>query len=263
MNRAFRLAYDGRAFHGFQRQPDVPTVENAVFKALRDLGICADSPDRYSAAGRTDAGASAVAQTITFDCPEWCTPHTLNAELPGAIRAWAAADVPKDFHATHDATVREYTYHCYAPTADATRAEEAAAELSGEHDFHNLTTDTTGTTRDLALATELDRDYLVLTATASGFPRGLVRRLASLIRAIATGTAPVSKATRVLDSEPVTGAEGIPVAPAYPLVLTGVEYDIEFTPHPRARTDTLDRFDDRRVEHTTIARVAETITAAL
>ena len=37
--RAFRIAYDGRPFHGFQRQPSVPTVEDRLFDALDSLDV--------------------------------------------------------------------------------------------------------------------------------------------------------------------------------------------------------------------------------
>ena len=37
--RAFRLAYDGTPYYGFQRQPDLPTVEDAVFDALEALEV--------------------------------------------------------------------------------------------------------------------------------------------------------------------------------------------------------------------------------
>jgi len=40
--RAYRVAYDGRPYHGFQRQPDVPTVEGELLGALRRLGVCDD-----------------------------------------------------------------------------------------------------------------------------------------------------------------------------------------------------------------------------
>jgi len=187
--RAFRLAYDGAPFHGFQRQPDVPTVEDALFSALRELGIPEDEPAAYSAAGRTDAGVSAAAQTVTFECPGWCDPAALNSELPDSIRAWASADVT-DFHATYDAREREYVYFLAAPDFDDTGAFEAATRLSGEHDFHNLTPDETGTVRDVSIDLERDGAFLVVAVRAGGFPRQLVRRLLSLLRAVASGAAP-------------------------------------------------------------------------
>jgi len=42
--RAFRVAYDGTGYHGFQRQPDVPTVEDTIFDALRALEVLALTP---------------------------------------------------------------------------------------------------------------------------------------------------------------------------------------------------------------------------
>jgi hypothetical protein len=56
--RAFRLAYDGSGYRGFQRQPHGETVEDELFAALRELGVAFEggSPVGYAAAGRTDAG---------------------------------------------------------------------------------------------------------------------------------------------------------------------------------------------------------------
>ena len=82
MKQAFRLAYDGRHFHGFQRQLHVPTIETSLFQSLANLGLCNDVPIDYSAAGRTDSGVSAIAQTVSFDAPSWCTPSVINSKLP-------------------------------------------------------------------------------------------------------------------------------------------------------------------------------------
>ncbi len=256
------MAYDGRPFYGFQRQPDVPTVEDAIFDALRDLGILdadADKPEGYAAAGRTDAGVSAVAQTVAFECPDWCRPRALNGELPAGVRAWAAADAPPEFHATHDAWEREYTYHLYAPDTDDSRARDALAALSGRHDFHNLTPDDSGTVRDLSGDLRRDGDFLVVTVRADGFPRELVRRVVSLVRAVGTGDAPVSKIDRVLGPEVVDGREGVPTAPGYPLVLTGVDYALDFAVDDEAAASARAVFVERRVEWATRARVADTI----
>ncbi|MFC6736077.1 tRNA pseudouridine(38-40) synthase TruA, partial [Halolamina salina] len=50
--RAFRLAYDGREFYGFQRQPNVPTVEGRLLATLAEAGIVDDgeTPPGYAAA---------------------------------------------------------------------------------------------------------------------------------------------------------------------------------------------------------------------
>mgnify|MGYP000521895730 CR=1 FL=1 len=260
--RAFRIAYSGAPFHGFQRQPDVPTVEDALFDALRELGICDDEPANYSAAGRTDAGVSAAAQTVTFDCPEWCDSAALNSELPGSIRAWASADVT-DFHATHDATEREYVYVLTAEGLDEGRAGVVADRLSGEHDFHNLTPDESGTVRDVDVRIDRDGAYLLVTTLAGGFPRQLVRRLVSLLRSVASDAAPLGKVDRVLGAERVDGPEGVPPAPAHPLYLSDVDYDVTFSVSPRAATDAEGRFGRQRTEHAVRSRVAGAIASAV
>ncbi|NUC74505.1 tRNA pseudouridine(38-40) synthase TruA [Haloterrigena sp. SYSU A558-1] len=284
--RAFRIAYDGTGYHGFQRQPDVPTVEDAIFDALRDLGVLAadaDRPDGYAAAGRTDAGVSALAQTVALEAPDWLTPRAVNGELPADIRAWAAADPSPEFHATHRAERREYVYHLHAPAADSRRRDRAAPAsdraggrgslsqdavdddrfraaceaLSGSHDFHNLTPDDRNTERSPTLEATRDGDFLVVTVTAGGFARELVRRLVSLARAVGTGDAPLEKIDRAFDPEPLPGHEGVAPAPPEPLVLTAVDYpDLAFEIDETAAASAREIFRERRIERRTRARVA-------
>jgi tRNA pseudouridine38-40 synthase len=265
--RAFRVAYDGRPYHGFQRQPDVPTVEDAILDALRTLDVIekrADTPPGYAAAGRTDAGVSAVAQTVAFASPSWLTPAAFNSALPAAVRAWAHAEPPEDFHATHHASARTYTYHLHAPTASLERARTAADRLAGEHDVHNLTPDTDNTVRTLDASVAADGPFLVVRFTAGGFCRQLVRRLVTVLESVAVGDASVEWIDRVLGPESLTGPEGIPPAPAYPLVLTDVAYpDLAFSIDAEAAESAREVFDQRAVERRTGARVADSIAHAL
>ena len=272
--RAFRVAYDGRPYHGFQRQPDVPTVEGTLFDALCELGAFkgdggsrdesgSGKPPGYAAAGRTDAGASALAQTVAFDAPDWLSPAALNSRLPGDVRAWAAADAPSDFHATHDAARRAYVYFLYAPEADVNddHARAALARLAGDdgeaRDYHNLTPDESGTVRDLSGSLERDGDFLGVRVEAGGFARQLVRRLVSLVRAVGRGDAPLSKADRVLGAAPIDGPEGVPPAPPTPLVLVDVSYPgLSFSVDPAAAESAREAFDERRVAGLVTARVA-------
>lgn len=263
--RAFRVAYDGQDYWGFQRQPDVETIEGELFEALCALGVLeehARKPAGYAAAGRTDRGVSALAQTVGFRCPEWCVPRALNAELPGPIRAWASADVPPDFHATHDAEVREYTYHLHAPEADVERLRAALDALSGTHDFRELTPDERNTTRTLDTSLESDAgdSFVVLRVRAGGFSKQLVRRLVALVRSAATGERPLAHVERVLAGERLDGGAGVGPAPAAPLALTAVAYPgIEFALDRAAAASAREVFERRRVTHATRARVASTV----
>ncbi|SDY57282.1 tRNA pseudouridine(38-40) synthase TruA [Halopenitus persicus] len=304
--RAFRIAYDGRPFSGFQRQPDVPTVEDVLFDALDALDVAdlprdpsggRPRPPGYAAAGRTDAGVSAAAQTITLNAPDWLTPRAFNGQLPKQVRVWAAADVPEDFHATHDATRRTYRYHLYAPRdagspadgrtdagvesglpaaaplVDDDRVRTALARLAGEHDFHNLTPDERGTVRTIETGVDRDADLLVIEVSAGGFPREFVRRLVTLVRAIGTGDAPLSRIDRLLAAEPASGPDGVGPAPPTPLVLWDVDYvpsdapdtvdrtgqSLQFDPDPEAVASACVAFGE---EHTS-ARHAAAATDAL
>lgn len=262
--RAFRVAYDGRPFHGFQRQPDVPTVEGRIFDAVGKLGVADGKPEGYAAAGRTDAGVSAVAQTVAFECPDWLTPAALNSELPASVRAWASAEAPSGFHATHDAAFREYVYYLYAPEADRSLAADALDRLRGENDFHNLTADDENTVRELKGEVHREGEYLVFRFRAGGFVREMVRRVVSLVGAVATGDAPVEKVERVLGPNPVEGPEGVPPAPAYPLVLADVRYPmLEFSVDEEAAASAREVFEALREERVTGARVASEITTRM
>ncbi|ELZ29708.1 tRNA pseudouridine synthase A [Halosimplex carlsbadense 2-9-1] len=268
--RAYRLAYDGRPFHGFQRQPDVPTVEDAVFDALRDLGVLADDadkPDGYAAAGRTDAGVSARAQTIAFAAPAWLTPRAFNSELPASVRAWASADVESEFHATHDAESRTYRYQLSAPrdgAIDPDLVRDALDRLSGEHDFHNLTPDEEGTVRDLSTAVERDGDFLVVELSAGGFVRQLVRRVVGLAVEVGRGESELSKVDRVFGDAVVEGPEGVAPAPPYPLVLWDVAYPgVSVSVDDDAAESAREVFGERSVALSTRGRVAGAIRDSL
>lgn len=260
--RAYRVAYDGRSYFGFQRQPDVPTVEGTLLDGLRALGVVdrgEDTPPGYAAAGRTDRGVSAVRQTVAFDAPNWLTPRAFSSELPGGVRVWAAAEVDDEFHATHDAARRTYRYHLHAPTADPDRAREAAAALSGDHDFHNLTSDPRGprTRRDLSVVVDAaDDDCLTLTVAAGGFPREFVRRLATVVRGVAVGETGLDRVEEVLGDDHLSGPRGVAPAPPDPLVLADVTYPgVEFEADPVAVEPLREVFHDRRVTALSRARV--------
>jgi len=260
--RAYRIAYDGRAYRGFQRQPDVPTVEDALLEALRALDVCAgETPPGYAAASRTDARVSALAQTVAFDAPDWLSPAALNGRLPDDVRAWAYAPVSPEFHATHDAVSRAYVYHLYAPETPADRVRDRLGALAGEHDFHNLTPDETGTVRELSVGLERSGEFLLCRFRAGGFPRQLVRRAVGLLERALTEPALIERA---LSPTELAGPEGIGPARPEPLVLAEVRYrSPSFSIDDEAAERARELFEQRRIERATGAKVAATLAAGL
>ena len=125
---AVKLAYRGAGFHGFQRQPGLPTVENAILEALGSRG-CLDpsSPQKhmYSAAGRTDRNAHALGQTISFitSCSGPEAVKAINEHLYPRIAAWAFRENPHgEFKAREWCLARIYGFLLDIPVPTGCRA---------------------------------------------------------------------------------------------------------------------------------------------
>lgn len=108
---ALGLEYDGRAFHGWQRQKDLPSVQAALENALTQI---ADHPIGVFCAGRTDTGVHASAQVAHFDTSA-CRPLSawvrgVNALLPPSVAIHWAKEVDEQFHARYSAYRRRYRY---------------------------------------------------------------------------------------------------------------------------------------------------------
>jgi len=111
---ALAVQYAGGDFCGWQRQPDVPTVQGTLEQAASKL---ADEPITLQVAGRTDAGVHAIGQISSFSSSR--APETrnwqrgLNALTPKSIHVSWVHVVPTEFHPRYDASSRRYTYVFY------------------------------------------------------------------------------------------------------------------------------------------------------
>ena len=196
MRRFIQLSYDGSPFCGWQVQPNVPSVQAEMERAL---SIVFGEPVTVVGAGRTDTGVNARHYIAHFDVSAWPDEEAvrllrkLNAILPPAIVAEAFYAVADDAHARFDAVSRTYRYYIHTAKDpfirhscrcwydfDVEAMNRAAEPLLGKHDFSSFEKTGGDNKTSLCTVTEahweaVDDTHLVFTITADRFLRNMVR----------------------------------------------------------------------------------------
>ncbi len=110
-NIRLTLEYDGSGFCGWQIQPSARTAQGVLEGALGELLGC---QHRVVAASRTDSGAHARGQVVSFhtrsQLPATRILMALNAILPEDVVVREACDAALEFNARRSAKSRRYTY---------------------------------------------------------------------------------------------------------------------------------------------------------
>ena len=262
------VTYDGTDFHGFQVQASVPTIQGTLEAALDRF---CERTTRLAGAGRTDTGVHASGQVVAVKVAWRHSLEQLqnawNVHLPPSIVVRGLTDVPAGFHPRFSAQRRTYRYYVveddcttvgrspltdrfalYVPQPLALEAMQAATEvLVGEHDFATFGHPTQGknTVRHVfaaewqtvtdsldPLAHFLPR-RIVLTISANGFLRNMVRNLVGSCLAVGRGEWTVE---RVADALAARDRKlSAPPAPPQGLVLEQVLYPEQFDPWSSVR----------------------------
>ncbi|MGQ0633779.1 MAG: tRNA pseudouridine(38-40) synthase TruA [Planctomycetaceae bacterium] len=171
-NIRLTIAYVGTRYCGWQVQPNGPTVQAAVERAV--LEVTGEASPVYSA-GRTDSGVHALGQVANFQTtcaiPARNLRPALQTRLPDDIVVLDAVEAPLEFHATFSAKRKQYRYLIdNSPVAlpftrefawqirrplDAQAMADAAASLVGTHDFRSFETDWPNKATSVRTVTEL------------------------------------------------------------------------------------------------------------
>ncbi len=105
------LAYKGTKYNGWQRQPNAPSVQQAIEEALATiLGTAIE----VTGCGRTDTGVHASQYFLHFDFEGDFPKEFLrrfNKLLPPDVAIRSVFEVAPDAHARFDAVRRSYEYH--------------------------------------------------------------------------------------------------------------------------------------------------------
>lgn len=240
------VAYDGTNYHGWQYQPESPTIEGELNKHLSELF---KEEITVIGASRTDSGVHALCNIAVFDTnariPAERVAYALNQRLPEDIRIRKSEEVAADFHPRKQATRKTYEYKIlneeflnpverlyahftYVPL-DEKKMQEAARYLIGEHDFQSFcaagsTAETTIRTID-DITVERNGSMISIKVTGNGFLYNMVRIIAGTLMEVGKGRFAPQQVKVILEAKDRTKAG--PTAPAKGLMLYSYQFENE------------------------------------
>lgn len=235
------LAYNGKAYHGWQYQPNAITVQEVLEKALSTL---LSEKISIVGAGRTDSGVHASHMCAHFDFSKNLVKNDLlfklNSFLPQDIAVYDLYKVNEKAHARFDAISRTYNYsisttkdvfnydYSYAMslTLDQEQMNKACTILLNYTDFQcfsksNTDVKTYNCNVMQALWKQQDQ-LLIFTITADRFLRNMVRAIVGTMIEIGLHKIELEDLHKIIESKDRSKA-GFSV-PAQGLFLTHIEY---------------------------------------
>lgn len=241
MRYFIQFSYFGKAYHGWQKQPNAITVQQVLEQGLSML---LRSQISVMGAGRTDTGVHAKEMYAHFDYDEITNivdlAHRLNNYLPDDIAVKSIFKVQPETHARFDALERTYEYWIvqkknpfYSDAAyfvwsslDITAMNVAATILMEFEDFECFSKSNTDVRTYLCkikkAVWQVKEDKLVFTITADRFLRNMVRAIVGTLLEVGLGKIKPEAISAIIKSKD-RGKAGTSV-PAKALYLTKVLY---------------------------------------
>lgn len=213
MRRIFlKVAYDGTAYCGFQFQPEVPTVEGELCKAIT---VLTGEETPVIGASRTDAGVHAMGNVAVFDTESAIPPErfapALNTRLPDDVRIISSKEVPLSWHPRKQECEKTYEYHIdnsrtgdplkrlytmhFPRRISIEKMREGAAFLTGEHDFTSFANPSSQILRNGGSAVRNIKEIeiegepggeITVTVRGNGFLYNMVRIIAGTLLDVGT-----------------------------------------------------------------------------
>jgi len=241
----FHIAYQGTCYRGWQRQPNVRSVQAVIEDCLAN--VLHRPQMTIVGCGRTDAEVHASQFYFHTDLGDMDTNHlqfVLNKQLPKDISILDILRTADKSHARFDAKSRRYDYfistlkhpllHSLCSYYDCTeidikKMQQAAALIGQYEDFaafckqpkkHNTTICHIASSR---LLIDKSKQLIRYQIVANRFLRGMIRILVQKILEVGQGTYSLAELQKAFETN-----QRLPsLKPAYPqgLYLSAVEYD--------------------------------------
>lgn len=238
------IEYDGSPFSGWQRQDDVPSVQQAIEEAIQAFSheaVC------VYGGGRTDRGVHARGQVAHVDLSRPWRVGTIRDALNAYLREvpiviHEATEVDASFDARRSATGRSYCYRILnrrAPAAldrmrawhvpkpmDAAAMHTAAQNLLGQHDFTTFRSSECQALSPVKTLRRLDvirqGEDVFVWAEARSFLHKQVRSLVGSLVQVGVGRWSEQDLIRALEAK--NRAACGPLAPPHGLTLESITY---------------------------------------
>jgi tRNA pseudouridine38-40 synthase len=245
MQLRLTLEYEGTAYRGWQLQPDGPTIQGILERAL---ATALREAVRVRGAGRTDAGVHACGQVAAVRVSRVPADlgrlrRSLNALTPDDVVVREIAVVDDAFDPRRQARSRVYEYRIlnraapspfwrrhawHVPPPLAAEAMDAAVRaLEGEHDFAAFRAADAEPVRSTVRrvfesGVRVEGPLLVYRIEATAFLKHMVRNIVGTLVEVGRGERPPGALAEVLAGGDRTRAGA--TAPAHGLALVAVRY---------------------------------------
>ncbi len=241
MRYFIEIAYNGKNYFGWQRQPEQISVQQVLEETLSTF---LRTEIKITAAGRTDTGVHAKQLFAHFDYDKIENIEEflfrINSFLPKDISMKNIFEVKVDAHARFDAVEREYQYIItlkkdpfltdYAfqinNKPDVELMNQAAKLLLNHKDFQCFSRSKTDVkTYNCTIVKafwEAKNNRLIFTIAADRFLRNMVRAIVGTLLDVGFGKVSLDEFQKILDSKSREAAGAS--APAHGLYLTKIIY---------------------------------------
>ena len=206
MKHLLHLAFKGTNYHGWQRQPNVPSVQGTLKVPLEKM-LGQKIP--CIGCGRTDAGVHAQHYFLHTDLPRnWDLQQLvfkLNRMTPPDVAFKQAWEVPSELHARFDASKRTYRYFIHQrknpfvsaaswyveSPLDIDQMNAAAQHLLGTQDFSSFAKAHTDVKTNIcevfSAQWQTTNDGIYFETSANRFLRNMVRAIVGTLVEVGLG----------------------------------------------------------------------------
>lgn len=243
MQRYFvQIAYRGTAYHGWQSQPNAPSVQETIERCFSK--VFGNSTIPIMGCGRTDAGVHAKSYFFHVDLPQdWEEEQLcfkLNRMLPPDISTIRSYKVSSDLHARFHATKRTYRYFIhqqkdpfqqdqswyFQQDLDVNAMNLAATRLLGTKDFGSFSKLHTVVKTNICTIFHAEwiqtEDQWYFEITANRFLRNMVRAIVGTLIEVGIGNLTVEDIDTIIEAR--DRSEAAVSVPAHGLFLWEITY---------------------------------------